>query len=239
MSFLIWAPQRPQPLRCHLLSYVNRPIVFQLPSVLIFSQYIEGRESEKEESGNNCEPQWFGNEISACEEVVISLWRKRQQDEKDNWAGERRGGEKQKGKQGEGENWRAGIDWACVWAAPHMSGDLTLTQDRSRWSESCTETCGSEANSYIPMDGEKARWVDGEKTDFWKDKSENDKWKAKGWNGEWPNRKIKWMVFVIFLYFSLYTYMPWVLGIEPRCRNNSRGRVQWLNIYKQQAYSMS
>lgn len=61
-----------------------------------------------------------------------------------------------------------------------MSGDLTLTQDRSRWSESCTETCGSEANSYIPMDGEKARWVDGEKTDFWKDKSENDKWKAKG-----------------------------------------------------------
>lgn len=42
-----------------------------------------------------------------------------------------------------------------------MSGDLTLTRDWSRWSGSCTETCGSEANARIPRDGEK--------TDFWEE----------------------------------------------------------------------
>lgn len=157
MSFLIWAPRRPQPLRCHLLLYVNMPIVFQRPSVVFVSQYIV--EKRVKERRVVKQPRatviWKWN-------ISAGLWRggnfPLEGKTADNWAGERRGGEKQKGKQGEGENEGTGIDWAYVWAAPHMSGDLTLTQHLSRWSESCTETCGSEANSHIPMDG---RRMDG------------------------------------------------------------------------------
>lgn len=89
MSFLIWAPQRPQPLRRHLLLYVSGPIVFQLPSVLFSAQYIEERRDEKR--GVLTTRSHSGGEISACEEVVISFWRKQQQDEPGGGENEEKG----------------------------------------------------------------------------------------------------------------------------------------------------
>lgn len=83
----------------------------------------------------------------------LAFWIKSQRLEKDSEVDREREEERKEKKETEGGGGgikEMGIDGGCVWAAPHMSGDLT--QHWSCCSESCTE---ERSNSQ--------RWTDAEK----------------------------------------------------------------------------